>query len=214
MKHGAGRVLRPRCPGIAQLGGQLAVSPVSRRMYVPVRCVTPAKPGQPPASRPAMAHPFESHLPSDVWRLTGLCRVNSVLGGRMRRRTYVHSPSQGHPQDHQMSLFSVPHLTLAVSEDTLEQALRKARLVTNLYMMIQTMTSGRTSPRVPLSTLQDKAQVSIFPDVFLGTVQPEAQATHSTHTPTASQITSLTTRCDLHYPKSSTRLFKIRATVA
>ena len=150
-------------------------------MYVPVGCVTAAKPCQPPASHPAIAHLFESHLPSDVRRLTGLCRVNSVLGGRMRHRTCVHSPSQGYPQDHQISLFSVPHSTLAVSEDTLEQALRKARLVTNLYMMIQTMTSGRTSPRVPLSTLQDKAQVSIFPDVFLGTVQPEAHYTLHSH---------------------------------
>ena len=103
---------------------------------------------------------------------------------------------------------------LYLSQWALEHALRKARLVTSLYMMIQTKTSGRTSPRVPLSTLQDKAQVSNFPDVFLGTVQPEAQATHSTHTTTASQITSLTIRCDLHYPKSSTRLFKIRATAA
>ena len=35
---------------------------------------------------------------------TELCGVNNVLGGRMRRRTCVHSPSPGCPQDHEIPL--------------------------------------------------------------------------------------------------------------
>ena len=46
-------------------------------------------------------------IPSSVMMYgvsTELCGVNNVLGGRMRRRTCVHSPSSGCPQDHEIPL--------------------------------------------------------------------------------------------------------------